>query len=159
MGRVAAPYGVRGWIKVQTLTESVDGLLGYRAWWIGQSDLWSPRRLLEGRVHGDGLVVQIEGVADRDEAAKLRGASIAVPRAELPAAPSGQYYWADLIGLSVVNRQGETLGQVAEIFSTGAHDVIVVRGDRERLIPFVEPVLYEVNLDAARMVVDWGLDY
>ena len=159
MGRVAAPYGVRGWIKVQTLTESVDGLLAYNSWWIGPNAQWSPRRLLEGRVHGNGLVVRIEGVDERTAAAKLRGASIAVPRSELPAPPSGQYYWSDLIGLSVINRQGEALGQVAEILSTGAHDVIVVRGDRERLIPFVGPVLCEVDLDAARLVVDWGLDY
>jgi 16S rRNA processing protein RimM len=159
MGRVVAPYGVRGWIKVQTLTESVDGLLGYAFWWFDQSSNWSSRRLLEGRVHGNGLVARIEGIADRTEAAKMRGASVAVPRSELPAAPSGQYYWADLLGLSVVNQQGEVLGEVAEIFSTGAHDVVVVRGDRERLIPFVEPVLREVDLQGARLVVDWGLDY
>ena len=159
MGRVAAPYGVRGWVKVQTLTESIEGLLAYNPWWIGRSDQWSPRRLLEGRVHGNGLIAQIEGVADRTDAVSLRGASIAVLRSELPAPPSGQYYWADLIGLSVVNRQGEALGQVAEVLSTGANDVIVVRGDRERLIPFVEPVLCEVDLGAARLVVDWELDY
>ena len=159
MGRVVAPYGVCGWIKVQTLTESVDGLLGYASWWFDQHGNWCNRRLLEGRVHGNGLVARIEGVADRTEAAKMRGASIAVPRSELPAPPSGQYYWADLVGLSVVNQQGESLGQVAEIFSTGAHDVVVVRGDRERLIPFVEPVLREVDLQGARLVVDWGSDY
>ena len=159
MGRVVAPYGVRGWIKVQTLTESVDGLLGYATWWFDQRGGWSNRRLLEGRVHGTGLVARIEGVEDRTEAAKMRGASIAVPRSELPAPPSGQYYWTDLIGLSVVNQQGESLGQVAEILTTGAHDVVVVRGDRERLIPFVEPVLREVDLQGARLVVDWGLDF
>ena len=159
MGRVVAPYGVRGWIKVQTLTESVEGLLGYASWWFDQSGDWSNRRLLEGRVHGNGLVARVEGVEDRTEAAKIRGAAIAVPRSELPAPPSGQYYWSDLIGLSVVNQQGESLGQVAEIFSTGAHDVVVVRGDRERLIPFVEPVLREVDLQSARLVVDWGLDF
>jgi 16S rRNA processing protein RimM len=159
MGRVVAPYGVRGWIKVQTLTETVDGLLGYASWWIDQSGSWSNRRLLEGRVHGNGLVARIEGVADRAEAANMRGASIAVLRSELPVPPSGQYYWADLVGLAVVNQQGESLGQVAEIFSTGAHDVVVVRGDRERLIPFVESVLREVDLQGARLVVDWGLDY
>lgn len=159
MGRVAAPYGVRGWIKVQTLTESVGGLLDYGSWWIDADGEWRKWRLLEGRVHGSGLVARIEGIADRTEAAQLCGAPIAVPRAELPAPPSGEYYWADLMGLAVVNRQGEALGRVAEIFSTGAHDVVVVRGDRERLIPFVEPVLLEVDLAAARLVVDWGLDY
>ena len=90
----------------------------------------------------------------------MRGAAIAVPRSELPPPPSGQYYWADLLGLLVVNREGESLGQVAEIFATGAHDVVVVRGgDRERLIPFVEPVVCEVDVQGARLVVDWGSDY
>ena len=159
MGRVAGPYGVRGWIKVQTLTESVDGLLGYPSWWIEQRGQRSHRRLVEGRVHGNGLIARIEGVADRIEAAKMRGACIGVPRSELPDAPSGQYYWADLVGLSVVNQQGESLGQVEEIFSTGANDVVVVRGDRERLIPFVESVVREVDVQSARLVVDWGLDY
>ena len=159
MGRIAAPYGVRGWVKVQTLTESVDGLLSYGAWWLDVNGEWCSRRLLDGRVHGNGLVARLEGIADRTGAAQLRGASVAIPRSELPPPASGQYYWADLVGLSVVNREGEALGRVAEVFSTGAHDVVVVRGDRERLIPFVEPVLLEVNLAAARLVVDWGLDY
>ena len=159
MGRIGTPYGVRGWMKVQTLTESVDGLLGYGSWWIDVDGKWCVRRLLEGRVHGNALLARIEGIADRSEAARLRGAPVAVPRSELPAPPSGQYYWTDLVGLSVFNREGDALGRIAEIFTTGAHDVIVVRGDRERLIPFVEPVLLEVDLAASRLVVDWGLDY
>lgn len=159
MGRVAAPYGVRGWIKVQTLTESVDALLGYPTWWLGNEDHWRDHRLLAGRVHGGALIAQIEGVADRTGVAQIRGARIAVPRAALPAPPDGQYYWTDLVGLAVVNRQGEALGQVAEIFATGANDVIVVRGERERLIPFVEPVLREVDLERGRLLVDWEADY
>jgi 16S rRNA processing protein RimM len=159
MGRVGAPYGVSGWIKVQTLTEVVDSLLGYPCWWLGHGDDWRKYKLLEGRVHGTGLVARIAGIADRNAAAQIRGQSIALRRVELPPPPDGEYYWADLIGLSVVNLQGENLGQVAEIFSTGASDVVIVRGERERLIPFVAPVLVQVELERERLVVDWGVDY
>lgn len=159
MGRILAPYGVRGWIKVRPQTESTDGLLGYRTWWLGKQGEWNSYQLLEGRVHGTDVVARLEGVADRDLAAQLRGCEVAVPRSELPPAPEGEYYWADLIGLEVVNREGVRLGQVAEVFATGANDVLVVRGERERLIPFVEAVVVDVDLEGALLTLDWGADY
>jgi 16S rRNA processing protein RimM len=159
MGRILAPYGVRGWIKVRPQTESTDGLLGYRTWWLGKQGEWNSYQLLEGRVHGTDVVARLEGVADRDRAAQLRGCDVAVPRSELPPAPEGEYYWADLIGLEVVNREGVRLGQVAEVFATGANDVLVVRGERERLIPFVEAVVVDVDLEGALLTLDWGADY
>ena len=159
MGRILAPYGVRGWIKVRPQTESTDGLLGYRTWWLGKQGEWNSYQLLEGRVHGTDVVARLEGVADRDRAAQLRGCEVAVPRSELPPAPEGEYYWADLIGLEVVNREGVRLGQVAEVFATGANDVLVVRGERERLIPFVEAVVVDVDLEGALLTLDWGAGY
>jgi 16S rRNA processing protein RimM len=159
MGRIVAPYGVRGWIKVRPQTESTDGLLGYRTWWLGKQGEWNSYQLLEGRVHGTDVVARLEGVADRDRAARLRGCDVAVPRSELPPAPAGEYYWADLIGLEVVNREGVRLGQIAEVFATGANDVLVVRGERERLIPFVEAVVVDVDLEGALLTLDWGADY
>ena len=84
---------------------------------------------------------------------------IAVPRSELPPLPEGEYYWQDLLGLRVVNCEGVELGEVAEIFATGANDVLVVRGERERLIPFVEPVVVKVDIEASRLTLDWGADY
>jgi 16S rRNA processing protein RimM len=159
MGRVIAPYGVRGWIRVRPLTEAPAGLLDYKHWWLGQDEARRCCRLIDGRIHQDGLVACIEGVANREVAAQMRGWPIAVTRAELPLAPPGQYYWSDLVGLAVVNRGGEALGRVAEIFATGANDVLVVRGERERLIPFIAPVLVSVELENARLVVDWGMDY
>lgn len=159
MGRIVAPFGVRGWIKVRPQTESADGLLAYRTWWLAAQDEWRAHRLLEGRVQGTDLVARLEGIEDRDRAAQLRGSQIAVPRSELPPAPEGEYYWSDLIGLSVVNREGVQLGRVAEIFATGANDVLVVRGERERLIPFIGPVVVEVNIEASVLTLDWGADY
>jgi 16S rRNA processing protein RimM len=160
MGRVLAPYGVRGWLKVRPETEQLESLLSYRTWRLSAEGGWHDYRLAEGRVHGgSALVARLEGVDDRDQAAKLQGARIVVPRSALPPAPQGEYYWADLIGLRVVNCDGIELGVVDEVFATGANDVLVVRAERERLIPFVQSVVIEVDLQASRMKVDWGPEY
>lgn len=159
MGRIVAPYGVRGWVKIQPATEAVDGLLEYPSWWLGQPGDWRQQEWLEGRAHGATLVARLEGCDDRDQAFALRGQQIAVPRSSMPAPKSGEYYWCDLIGLSVENTLGDKLGQVEEVFATGANDVLVVRGDRERLIPFIDPVVIEVDIAAATIRVDWELDY
>jgi 16S rRNA processing protein RimM len=159
MGHIVAPFGVRGWIKVRPQTESVEGLLVYRTWWLAAQGEWQPRRVLEGRVHGTDLIARLEGVEDRDRAAQLRGVRVAVPRSELPPAPEGEYYWSDLIGLSVLNREGVRLGRVVEIFATGANDVLVVRGERERLIPFIEAVVVKVDIEASLLTLDWDADY
>lgn len=159
MGRIVAPYGVRGWVKIQPATEAVDGLLAYRPWWLSTSGDWRQVEWIDGRAHGATLVAQLEGCDDRDQAFALRGAQIAVPRSELPAPQSGEFYWCDLIGLRVENASGQALGEIAEVFATGANDVLVVRGDRERLIPFIEPVVVEVDCAAGKIVVDWGADY
>lgn len=159
MGRVLAPYGVRGWLKIQPLTQMIDGLFAYRSWWIGHGEGWQARELMEGRIHGSELVVRLEGFEDRDRAVSVRGWQVAVPRSDLPPAAQGEYYWSDLIGLSVVNLQGESLGHVEEVLATGANDVIVLQGERERLIPLVAAVVVRVELENSRMVVDWGVDY
>jgi 16S rRNA processing protein RimM len=160
MGRVLAPYGVRGWLKVRPETEQPESLLSYRTWRLAADGGWRDYRLAEGRVHGGSiLVARLEGVDDRDQAARLQNMPIAVARSALPPAPEGEYYWADLIGLAVVNREGVELGVVDEMFATGANDVLVVRGDRERLIPFIESVVVEVDLRGSRLTVDWGAEY
>jgi len=159
MGRFGAPHGVRGWLKVQPYTEATEGLLGYKQWWIGSQQSWRQCELLEGRVHGSELVVRLDGIEDRDQAAAMRGWQVAVRRADLPAPEEGEYYWSDLVGLNVVNLQGNALGCVQEVFATGANDVIAVRGERQRLIPFIESVVVAVELEQSRLVVDWGVDY
>ncbi len=159
MGQVAAPFGVHGWIKVRPFTEALDALLDYPVWWLGRHGEWLEFPVLEGRVHAKGLIALLRGCPDRDAAGGLKGSQIAVPRAQLPAAPQDQYYWADLIGLRVVNTQGVDLGRVAEMLETGANDVLVVRGERERLIPFIGPVVLEVSLAHGTLRVDWDADY
>ena len=110
-------------------------------------------------MQGDAVVARLTGCEDRDAAAVLRGKPVAVPRAALPETRSGEYYWADLIGLAVVNTGSQELGRVVEVLQTGANDVLVVQGERERLIPFIATVIREVDSTAGMIRVDWGADY
>lgn len=159
MGHVVAPFGVAGWIKVHSHTASRESLLEYPVWWLGRGENWREVRVAEGSVHGKSLIARLEGYVDRTRAAELKGQQIAVPRSSLPRANKGEYYWVDLIGLTVVNLQGEELGTVNGVLETGANSVLDVRGTRERLIPFIGQVIQEVDLKARLVRVDWGLDY
>ena len=160
MGRVVAPYAVRGWLKLQTYTEYLDSLLDYPVWHVGQGGNWITCRLLDGKVHGQYLLASLEGVDDRTGAEALVGREVAVLREEMPEAEEDEWYWDDLIGLEVLNLAGEVLGRVQGLLETGANDVLQIRdGERERLVPFVDAVVKTVDLEAGRLVVDWGLDY
>jgi 16S rRNA processing protein RimM len=160
MGRVVAPYAVRGWLKLQTYTEYLDSLLDYPVWHVGQGGNWITCRLLDGKVHGQYLLASLEGVDDRTGAEALVGREVAVLREEMPEAEEDEWYWDDLIGLEVLNLAGEALGRVQGLLETGANDVLQIRdGERERLVPFVDAVVKTVDLEAGRLVVDWGLDY
>lgn len=159
MGRVVAPYAVKGWLKLQTFTEYLDSLLDYPVWRLGRNGQWRDYRLLDGKVHGQHLLASLEGVDDRDAADALRGMDVAVLREEMPEADEDEYYWDELIGLEVGNIQGEALGRVVGLLETGAHDVLQVQGERMRLIPFVEAYIQSVDVAAGRIVVDWGLDW
>jgi 16S rRNA processing protein RimM len=159
MGRLSAPFGVKGWLKVQPNTAAAQNLLAYRTWWVEGDGEWRSLAVAEARVHGHSVVAKLEGCDDRDAAAALRGKTVAVPRAELPGTKSGEYYWADLIGLAVVNGDGQGLGRIASILQTGANDVLVVDGERERLIPFIADVIRQVDLGTGVVRVEWGADY
>jgi 16S rRNA processing protein RimM len=159
MGRIAAPYGVKGWIRVQPLTAEPRSLLDYRIWWLGGEDGWHEHTLASGRTHGGTVLARLEGCNDREAAAALKGSAVAVPRAALPAAKENEYYWTDLIGLRVVNTGEQDLGRVTAVMQTGANDVLVVGGGRERLIPFITQVIRGVDPGAGVIRVDWGADY
>ena len=159
MGRIAAPFGVQGWVRVRPATAAVRSLLDYPQWWIDCEGDWQPRAVAEAKVQGHAVIARLEGCGDRESAAALRGRLVAVPRAALPRARENEYYWADLIGLKVVNAQAEDFGQVTDILQTGANDVLLVQGGRERLIPFIAQVIREVDQDTGVIRVDWGSDY
>jgi len=159
MGRIVAPYGVKGWLKIDPFTQHVHGLLGYDHWHVGIDGAWQIRKVDSAKVHGATVVAKLVGIEDRDMALPLQGLRVAVLRSEFPDPEPGEYYWEDLVGLTVVNEQDCVLGQVARIFETGANDVIVVQGERERLLPFIEPVVRQIDLAAKTIKVIWDVDY
>lgn len=159
MGRVVAPYGVNGWIKIQPFTQESRGLLDYSLWQVGREGAWQPRSVESAKVHGAAVVAKLEGITDRDQAAVLQGMRIAISREQFPEADAGEFYWADLVGLKVVNAAGIDLGTVSRVFETGANDVLVVEGERERLLPFVETVVRQVDVAGGTITVDWEADY
>lgn len=156
LGRISGVHGVKGWVKVHSYTEPRDNILGFERWVLEQGGRRSGAVLEDGRVHGKGVIAKLAGVDDRDRALELIGADIAVERGELPSIGADEYYWADLEGLAVRSPSGEPLGTVDHLIATGSNDVLVVRGVRELLIPFVlGTVIREVDLAAGVIVADW----
>ncbi len=197
MGRIVAPYGVFGWLKVVPDTEEFDGLFDYDHWWLGKGDDWHELVVETAKVHNDVIVVKLKGIDDRDAAFACKGKQIAVPRAQLPKAEENEYYWSDLIGVRVKNQQDVDFGLIIDVFETGANDVIVVKPDsikdvatktveasqseksgkgqtskdkksakestqnlaQERLLPFIDSVVLEVDLKTKTILVDWDADF
>jgi len=162
MGRIAAPFGVRGWVRVTPWSEDPATLLAHRVWWLRDREgaAWREAEVVEAKAQGPGLVALIRGVETRDAAATLRGLEVGVPRAALAPAQAGEIYWSDLIGLEVVNRTGVALGSVDDVSGNGAHPVLHVRsGEAVRLIPFVPAYVDRVDVDSRRIDVDWQPDY
>ena len=164
MGRIVAPYGVLGWLKVLPDTETLDSLFDYPTWWVGKDDQWREMQVQDAKIHNDVLVVKLEGIDDRDAAFACKGKQVAVPRESLPEPEENEYYWSDLIGVAVKNKQGEDFGHVIDVLETGANDVLVVntgkeRGNVERLLPFIDQVVLEVDVNAKTMLVDWDADF
>lgn len=159
MGRVRAPFGVKGWIKVQPYSDRPDHLLDHQQWWLKEGDVWVGHRVCQAAKHGATLIALLDGVNDRNDAAALKGCDVAIPRSRLPEPQQGEYYWADLIGLQVESRAGVRFGTVRRLLETGANAVLVVVDEKETLLPFVEGVILEVDLPGGRIVADWEADY
>ena len=159
LGRVTGLYGVKGWIKVHSYTEPREAILDYKDWLLLRDSGSQAVKLAEGKRHGKTVIARIDGVDDRDAAAGYVGNDISVARQRLPNTGRGEYYWADLEGLKVVHGDGRILGKVAYLLATGANDVLVVQGDQEILIPFVQDeVIKDVDLAAGVISVDWEWD-
>jgi len=171
VGRIADAWGVKGWFKVLAHSASPEALLACKQWFLQPSEkgakVFSGTVLLpvrQARTHSDAIVASAEGVEDRNAAESLRGARIFVPRSGFPQAGEGEYYWVDLIGLDVVNREGVALGCVRDLLATGPQTVLVLAyeeggKERERMIPFVSAFVDAVSLPERRITVDWQPDY
>mgnify|MGYP005751791881 CR=1 FL=1 len=160
VGEITGVFGIRGELKLRSHTDPPLAIGRYRPWTLrlrGVETLLSKPKL---RPHGKGLLLTLEQVTDRDAAEAWVGAEVWVPRSALPAPAKDEFYWVDLEGLEVITLDGVALGRVSHLFSTGANDVVVVRGERERLVPFVRPqVIRDIDLAAGRMTVDWDPDF
>lgn len=163
VGKVSAAFGVKGWLKIQSFTDPADNILHFKPWYLQTREHdhpWKIVKVLGGRAHGKQVVVQLEGIHDRNQAELIRGLDIAIKREQLPDTEGDGFYWIDLVGLKVTNRDGVLLGVVESILETGANDVLVVRGDKERLIPYVvEQFVLDIDLDAGSMTVDWDPEF
>ena len=159
LGRIGAPWGVKGWVHVDSFTDPLDGILDYPQWTLrlGSGER-TAYRLAEGRPHSDRLVARLEGIEDRDRAAALRGALIEVDRAELPPTGEREYYQADLLGLPVRNLEGVDLGKVDYFADTPTGPMMVVKGARDHWVPATPKHLSKVDLAAGLILVDWPLD-
>jgi 16S rRNA processing protein RimM len=167
VGRIAGAYGVLGWVRVLSFTEPPENLLSYRPWMLGEGEGWRPVTPATSRPHGAGFVVQLRDLSSREQAQALAGRLIAVPRAALPDLESeSEYYWRDLVGLTVLDPQGRRLGRVDHLVATGAHDVLAIAvepavggsegaGGHQLLVPFLRQFVPQVDLARGHLVVDW----
>ena len=159
VGHILGAQGIKGWIRVFSNTSPRENIVSYSPWLIEQGDELKAVKV-EGRLQGKNVVAKLEGVEDRTQAEALIGCRLLIHKRQLPGLDAGDYYWSDLIGLSVETLRAEPLGTVTAMLETGADDVMVLNGDRERLIPFVmDEIVREVDLDERRLVVDWSPEY
>ncbi len=159
MGRIAAPFGIKGWIKLQPYSEDPGTLMDFESWRIGRGEQQVQYTVEAVQDHGNALVAKLAGIDDRDAAYALRGQEVSVERADLPPPEDNAFYWSDLVGLRAINRDGVELGKVDSLMETGAHDVLVIKGTREHLVPFVEAFVGKVDLAGGTIEVDWGADW
>ena len=156
IGRVVGAFGIKGWIRVRSYSTPAEGLLRYKRWNIGGRD-WD---VLDGHAQGEFVVASLDGLADRSAAEAMRGGVIEVPRSALPKAKRGEFYWTDVLGSEVVSTRGAKLGTLSRVGSNGAQDVMVVTGERERLIPAVAgAIVQSVDVAGKRIVVEWEPEY
>lgn len=159
VGRIVGVHGLQGGLKLLSYTRPRANLLRYREWWVRRPDHWLQVRLLEGSAQGKSLVARLDGVDSREAAEGMVGLDILVPRASLPRAKANEYYWAELIGMHVQNAEGLALGEVQNLVEAGDHDVLVIAGAREYLVPFVRGIyILKVDRKARQILVDWHPD-
>ncbi len=173
VARVVGAWGVKGWLRIQPHSAQPEALFSSKRWYLQAAERGPQAfagtlllRVREAREHGGHVVAQIDGIADKDAADLLKACRVFVPRTSFPTAGTDEYYWVDLIGLAVVNREGVALGVVRELLSTGPQTVLVIEDGAaadgksvERMVPFVSAFVDAVDLPGRRITVDWQPDY
>lgn len=158
LGRLGAPHGLKGEIKVESYTDPPEAILGYPVWHLSAPGGFEPRALLDGRSPNGRVLARLEGIGSPEAARPFAGREVAVPRSALPPTGPREYYWEDLLGLSVRTREGRMLGRVSHFLDLPAQPVMVVKGEVERLLPLTPAVLRRVDLGSGEIEVDWHED-
>lgn len=160
LGNINGVFGIQGWVKVFSHTSPRVQITDYRRWLVRHNGQDVEYRVLRGREQGKAIVAQLEGIDTRNASEALVGATVFVRSDQLEKLGEGEYYWSQLIGLSVINQDGTDLGSVDWLFETGNNDVMVVQGDKERFIPYIrENFVKQVDLDSGKILVDWDPDF
>ena len=160
LGKINGVFGIQGWVKVFSYTSPRIQVTDYRRWLVRHNGQDQEYRVLRGREQGKAIVAQLEGVSDRNASEALIGATVFVHSNQLEGLGDGEYYWSQLIGLAVVNLQGVELGNIDWLFETGNNDVMVVQGDKERFIPYIQDSFVKnIDLESGKIVVDWDPDF
>ncbi len=162
MARIAAPFGIKGWVKLQVFTEYADSLEPFATWYLHGPQGWKLTEVEDFAVNAKGVVAKLKGCDDRTAAEKLAKLDIAVPRDWLEETGEDEFYWIDLIGSEVIDAAGTSLGKIEGLMETGANDVLVVKkadDAEEVLIPFVAEVIVKVDREAKQVTVNWSGEY
>jgi 16S rRNA processing protein RimM len=160
VGKISGVFGIKGWVKVFSFTDPRENILTYSPWLLKKGDQTKTVNVVDGQLQGKTIVAQLAGIDDRDQAAGLMGWDVFITQGQLPKAAKGEYYWSELIGLQVETVDGVQLGAVDSLLETGANDVIIIQGERERVIPFLQgQTIIKVDLDAGKIIVDWDPDF
>ena len=159
VGKFGQPYGVKGWIKVHSQTDPIENILKYLPWQIEQQGQWQKINVTDSKKLGKNIIAKLENYDTPEVVKILTNSPIAIERDQLPQLSPDQYYWNDLIGLKVVNLQGEDLGIVDSLFETGSNDVMVIKGLRQRLLPYTNQVVHQINIAKKTITVDWDPEF
>ncbi|MBK8815685.1 MAG: ribosome maturation factor RimM [Methylococcaceae bacterium] len=160
VGKISGVFGIKGWLKIISYTEPRDNITKYKHWFLKKENEQKSIDVIAGHAQGKSVVAQVENVTDRDQALQLMGWNIYIDYMQLPPPENGEYYWADLVGLVVENLDGIKLGKVDSLFETGANDVILISGDRERAVPFLQGrTVKSIDLESGKIIVDWDADF
>lgn len=159
VGKIGSTYGIKGWLKIQSFTEFGASILDYSPWFLSNTP--NNREIVnieDSRPHGTGLIVKFVGFDNPEKARLLTGKTIEIERSQFPELPKNEFYWSDLVGLTVINKNGDILGKVSYLMETGSNDVLVVKGEKEIAIPYMPgSVVLNVDLEKQEIQVDWEL--
>jgi 16S rRNA processing protein RimM len=157
VGHFGKSYGIKGWLRVNSLTDPPENILKYLPWQIQHLGEWRRVEISDFQKRGQQIIVKISGCDTPEQAKSYMNFSIAIYRDQLPVLPPGEYYWIELIGMTVINEKGVKLGQVESLMETGSNDVLVIQGENRSLLPYTNEVIKEIKINEGIIIVDWDL--